>query len=75
MESVLESAISGIETQKIRLYVDAATKLPIRAQSFGFPARTGDKSPLVEDYLYSALKTNVGLKDADFDIENSTYNF
>lgn len=49
-----------------RIYFDKETKLPLRAECYGFPRKPGDKAPLIEDYRYSNLKTNVKLTDADF---------
>jgi hypothetical protein len=50
-----------------RVYFDKESKLPIRAERFGWPQRAGDKPPLVEDYVYTKLKINQKLTDADFD--------
>jgi hypothetical protein len=50
-----------------RIYFDKESKLPLRAERFGWPARPGDKPPLLEEYRYTDLKTNVKLTDADFD--------
>jgi hypothetical protein len=50
-----------------RLYFDKESKLPIRSERFGWPQRPGDKPPLVEDYVYTKLKINQKLTDADFD--------
>jgi hypothetical protein len=50
-----------------RVYFDKESKLPIRAERFGWPQRAGDKAPLVEDYRYTKLKINQKLTDADFD--------
>ncbi|MFG0332066.1 MAG: DUF1571 domain-containing protein [Maioricimonas sp. JB049] len=61
--------------QMTRLYLDADSGLPIRVQQYGFPARQGDRAPLIEDYLYLNLETNVGLTDADFDPANARYGF
>lgn len=58
-----------------RLYFDKDTKLPIRAERFGFPRRQGEKPPLIEEYTYSSLKTNIGLTNADFDPNNPNYGF
>ena len=50
-----------------RVYFDKETKLPIRAECYGWPRNPREKKPpLVEDYIYSNLKLNVGLTDADF---------
>lgn len=50
-----------------RVYFDKETRLPVRAERFGWPTRTGDKPSLLEEYRYSNLQTNVNLTDADFD--------
>lgn len=49
-----------------RLFIDKETKLPIRGIRFGWPQRPGDEPPIVEDYRYSNIKTNLNLTDADF---------
>jgi hypothetical protein len=58
-----------------RVYFDKETKLPIRAERFGWPRRPGEKPPLVEQYTYSNLRTNVGLTNVDFDPRNRQYGF
>ena len=50
-----------------RVYFDKETKLPVRAERYGWPERPGDKPPLLEEYRYTNLQTNVKLTDADFD--------
>ena len=50
-----------------RVYFDKETKLPIRAERYGWPTRAGEKPPLLEDYRYTNLQINVKLTDADFD--------
>jgi hypothetical protein len=50
-----------------RVYFDKETRLPVRAERYGWPAREGEKPPLLEEYRYTDLKTNVKLNDADFD--------
>jgi hypothetical protein len=74
-ETVLAEPVEGIPQQTCRLYFEKATGYPVRVQSLAFPAKAGDKGETVEDYFYSKLKTNVGLKDADFDVENPAYGF
>jgi outer membrane lipoprotein-sorting protein len=61
--------------QKTRLWVDDATGLPVRVQQYGFPKVAGGKPPLVEDYTFSDIRTNVRLTDADFDRGNTKYAF
>ena len=45
------------------------------AERYGWPRRQGEKAPLVEEYTYSNIKTNVGLTNADFDTSNRNYGF
>jgi len=58
-----------------RLYVDKKTRFPVRVEQFGFPPRKTDSPPLIEQYTYSQIRGDVGLKDADFDPQNSNYGF
>lgn len=58
-----------------RLYIEPKSRLPIRLQNYEFAAKAGEQPVLVEDYYYTNLKTNVGLKDADFDKKNPAYGF
>ncbi len=64
-----------VEFHKRRLYIEAEHNLPIRVENFGFPTQSGGRAPLVEDYLYANLQTNVGLTDSDFDRNNRSYGF
>ena len=58
-----------------RVYFVSESKLPIRAEQFGWPEKTGDKPPLIEVYDYADIKVNVGLTDTDFDPQNPKYGF
>jgi hypothetical protein len=58
-----------------RVFFARDTKLPVRAEQYGWPAKTGEKPPLVEEYDYSNLNVNVGLSEADFDPKNPMYGF
>jgi hypothetical protein len=58
-----------------RIYFDKETKLPVRAERFGWPRKSGDQPPLLEEYSYTNLKKNVGLTNADFDVRNPNYGF
>ena len=58
-----------------RIYIDDELQLPIRYESYGWPAREGDKPPLLEEYTYLNLKLNNGYGDRDFDKSNASYNF
>lgn len=58
-----------------RLYFNKETSLPVRLEQYAFPARAGEKPPLVEEYTYWNIRTNVGLTDEDFDRKNPQYQF
>lgn len=66
---------AGITFHMTRMYFESTGNLPIRIQQYGFPARANQPAPLIEDYLYAELKTNVGLTNADFDTRNPKYRF
>jgi hypothetical protein len=65
----------GLNYQIGRVYVDKVSRLPVQAELYGWPATPGDDPPLLEQYTYTNLKTNVGLSDADFDPQNGDYRF
>ncbi len=75
IESSHSSADSGAKYQMTRFYIDNVTNYPVRVQQYEFPQRRNDKPALVEDYLYSNLTVNVGLKDIDFNINNPQYDY
>lgn len=58
-----------------RLYLHDETNLPIRMQHFSFPKKKESEPQLFEEYTYMNVKSNIGLKDLDFDISNPNYNF
>jgi hypothetical protein len=58
-----------------RLYIDKKMNLPVRVEQYGFPPRPGAAPPLIAEYTYWNIRTNVGLKNADFDTKNSQYDF
>ncbi|MGQ0634791.1 MAG: DUF1571 domain-containing protein [Planctomycetaceae bacterium] len=64
-----------VRFQKTRLYIDKQSNLPIRIEQYGFPARAGDEGALLEEYVYTDVKTDVTLSDIDFDTRNQTYGF
>jgi outer membrane lipoprotein-sorting protein len=57
-----------------RLYVAKESGLPVRVEQFGFPA-PGGQPPVIEEYQYSNIRTNLGLTDYDFDTKNKSYDF
>jgi hypothetical protein len=61
-----------VKIQQTRLYIDNSSELPVRLQNWEFAK---PEPILVEDYFYSNLKPNVGLKDIDFDPANPKYGF
>jgi hypothetical protein len=56
-----------VEFQKACVWFDRRTKLPVRAERYGWPDEAGGAPPLVEAYSYRNIQPNVGLTDADFD--------
>lgn len=60
---------------RTRLFLEKESKLPIRVEQYGFPATPGANPPLVEEYTYTKIRTNVGLTDYDFDRSNPRYQF
>lgn len=66
---------ANVKFQTTRLYVDKQTNFPVRVEQFGFPQRPGEPQPLIEEYTYTNIRVNVGLKDVDFDVKNPQYAF
>jgi len=58
-----------------RLYIDSASNLPVRIENYGFPDAPGKEPPLVEEYTYVKVQTNVGLTNNDFSTKNPAYKF
>jgi hypothetical protein len=58
-----------------RLYITHKTELPVRVEQFGFPTGTGVRPPMIEQYTYMDLKTNIGLRDIDFSTSNPSYDY
>lgn len=67
--------LPGLPYHETHLYFDKETKLPIHVKRFDWPRRGGDKPVLLEEYTYERLRTNVGLKNIDFDVRNPRYQF
>ncbi len=62
-----------LKFQMVRVYFDKDSKLPVKAERYGWPRSAAEKPPLVEDYTYTNVKINQKLIDADFD--PATYGF
>lgn len=75
IESSHRTGDSGAKFAMTRLYVETESGLPIRVQQYDFAKNPAKQPDLVEDYMYSNIKTNVGLKDADFSVDNPAYRF
>ncbi len=58
-----------------RLFIEKNSRLPIRIENYGFPEQPGQQAPLIEEYTYVNVKTNVGLTAGDFDRRNPRYSF
>jgi len=58
-----------------RIFLEKRSRLPIRIENYGFPAQANQPAPLVEEYTYVNVKTNLGLTAADFDRRNQKYSF
>jgi hypothetical protein len=60
---------------RTRLFIDKKTNFPVRIEQWGFPVGGHGDPPLIEEYTYTDIKTNVGLTDSDFDVRNRRYHF
>ena len=58
-----------------RLYVDDELGFPIAYEGYLWPASPGSEPVLLEKFIYTNIRLNVGLKDIDFDPANEKYNF
>jgi hypothetical protein len=60
---------------KAMVFVDDERHLPIGFASFDWPNEPGGPPVLLEEYIFTDVKLNVGLGDDDFDRENPSYGF
>lgn len=58
-----------------RVYFEKKTKFPIRCERYGFPTKTGEQAPLIEEYTYLDVKPEGSIADRDFDVSNEKYGF
>ena len=58
-----------------RIFVDDELNIPIRYESYDWPAKPGGPPQLLEEYTFLNLKLNNGFTDADFDVRNPNYKF
>lgn len=73
-ESSFPKHVPHAKFHMTRLYIAKETGLPVRVEQYGFPAN-GAQPPVIEEYNYSNIRTNVGFSDIDFDTNNKTYGF
>jgi hypothetical protein len=57
------------------VFIDEQLSLPIYFASYDWPTRPGGEPVLLEEYAYTQLKPNVGLRDLDFQRTNPAYGF
>jgi outer membrane lipoprotein-sorting protein len=74
VETSYAKQVSHAKFHMTRMYVAKDSGLPVRVEQFGFPA-AGAEAPVIEEYTYSNIKTNVGFSDIDFDTANKAYGF
>ncbi len=58
-----------------RLYLDESTGLPLRLENYGWPPNERAIPPLMEEYTYLNVRTNIGFTDRHFDRNCEEYNF
>jgi hypothetical protein len=58
-----------------QIFVDNELNLPVRYESYDWPAKPEGQPELIEEYTYYNIKLNNGFTDADFDVHNPKYNF
>ncbi len=75
IDSTHPSKAPGFLFHKVRLFIDHEHGLPIRIEAYDWPKKPGVAPELVEEYTYMNLRTNVGLREADFDVANAQYSF
>ncbi|MEM6329605.1 MAG: DUF1571 domain-containing protein [Planctomycetota bacterium] len=53
-----------------RIFIDNEMRIPVAYSAYSWPTTKGGKPILEEEYIYTNLKLNPGLTDADFDEDN-----
>lgn len=57
------------------VFVDEQDKLPVGYAAFYWPEEPGGEPRLLEEYIFTDIRLNVGLNDEDFDRDNPDYGF
>jgi hypothetical protein len=60
---------------KALVFVDDELNIPVRYESYDWPAAPGGPPELLEEYTYTDIKLNNGFTDADFSEHNPNYHF
>jgi hypothetical protein len=60
---------------RAEIVIDPQRQLILRYRAFGWPEAADQPPPLQESYTYYDVQTNVGLTEADFDVNNPQYGF
>jgi Protein of unknown function (DUF1571) len=58
-----------------QVFMDNEYRIPVRYAAYTWPKTPGGEPEVLEEYTYQDIKFNVGLKDSDFDPNNSEYAF
>ncbi len=53
-----------------RIFIDNELRIPVAYSAYSWPTAAGGKPVLEEEYIYTNVKLNPGLTDADFDETN-----
>lgn len=69
-----------LKFQYAEIFIDSQRLIPLRYAAYGWPTEAAEGSsqaspPLLEEYTYFDVETNVGLTDLDFDPSNEAYDF
>ncbi|MEC9092011.1 MAG: DUF1571 domain-containing protein, partial [Planctomycetota bacterium] len=63
------------EFHMAKIFIDDELNVPLRYAAYSWPTEEGGKPILEEQYTFTDIKINVGLKDIDFDTQNPKYEF
>ena len=74
-EAIHNQPFKEFKFHTTRLFVADESGIAIGVQQLAFPAKGEKETPVVEEYFYSQLTTNLKLTDADFDPKNPNYAF
>lgn len=58
-----------------QIFIDTERQIPLRYAAYLWPDKPDSPPPLEEEYTYTDVRLNVGLKDIDFDPANPAYKY